>query len=164
MVFLSGSTRFVKLMACITVSARSSFFFDSLNIGSQWEFIGLLFKKASHRSMDTFLRLRYCALPGPHTSGILNLASYMIVSDLGHFITKYACRKFSTIFIFLFLSGCFSMSITFELSTHGRSSKCFLMDTNNPSLCSGGTPETSQFTTRFDVSSNWHTAKFRIPT
>src|SRR6056300_2042485 len=61
-----GSIRFVKLIACMTVSARSSFFLDALNIGIQCALTVLFHINSRHLSTDTFLRLRYWALPGPH--------------------------------------------------------------------------------------------------
>ena len=148
----------------MTVSAKSSFFLDFMKVSIQCLFVSSPRKNASHLSMDTFLRFIYCAFPGPTTSGILNFASYMIVSDFGAFMTKYACKKCSTIFIFLLRSGCFSIKMISDSRIHGLSSKCFLNETYTPSLCSGGIPETSQFTTRLDVSLNWHIAKFLIPT
>ena len=84
------STLFTKDKACITVSAKSSFFFDFSNMGNQCALVGPLRIKASHLSMETFFLLLYCALPGPATSGILCLASYKIVSALGNFMIKYA--------------------------------------------------------------------------
>src|SRR5210317_388429 len=73
--FCMGSTRFVKLMACMTVSARSSFFFEALKIGIQCALTVLFHMNCSHLCMDAFLRFVYMALPGPAKSGILNLAS-----------------------------------------------------------------------------------------
>src|SRR6056300_1246573 len=66
--------------------------------------------------------------------------------------------------IFLLRSGCFSMRIVWAVRTHGLSSRCFLKETYIPSLCSGGTPETSHSSTRLLVSLSKHMAKFRIPT
>src|SRR6056300_747757 len=77
---------------------------------------------------------------------------------------KYAWRKCMTDTIFLLRSGCFSMRIVWAVRTQGLSSRCFLKETYIPSLCSGGTPETSHSSTRLFVSLSKHMAKFRIPT
>src|SRR6056300_1667576 len=77
---------------------------------------------------------------------------------------KYAWRKCMTDTIFLLRSGCFSMRIVWAVRTQGLSSRCFLKETYIPSLCSGGTPETSHSSTWLFVSLSKHMAKFRIPT
>ena len=83
-----GESRLMKDRACMTVSARSSFFLCLSKNSTHSVFVSLM--KARARSILAAFRAAYLALPGPATSGTLKRASQMITSRDASLVKRYA--------------------------------------------------------------------------